>query len=423
MTLNPASQLRGEVDIPGDKSISHRALLLAAIARGRSRIEGRATGADQDSMIDCLRSLGVSIEEHRGVARIHGAGLDGLRSPAGDLDCGNSGATMRFLTGAAAGIEGVSIRLVGDKSLSRRPMERVAEPLRVMGATVATADGGMPPVEVHGGRLRGATLQLDVASAQVKTAVLLAALNATGETAVTAPASRDHTERMLRRLGVDIEIGATIRVRPPGSLPAFEMTVPGDPSAAAFWVVLGNVHPRAALMLHNVCLNPSRTGFLRVLGRMGATVEMSDMRDVAGEAVADITVRSSALHGVEVTVDEVPSLIDEVPVLAVAAATAEGETWFRGVGELRVKEIDRLAAIAEGLDKMGAGMEVRGDDLLVRGGARLSGAKVTSGGDHRMAMSLAVAAAVAKGPTTLGGADAAAVSYPSFFTELERLTT
>jgi 3-phosphoshikimate 1-carboxyvinyltransferase len=365
--LDPVPKLQGEVDIPGDKSISHRALLLAAMARGRSRIEGGAAGADQDSMVDCLRSIGVAIDDDGGVARIHGAGLDGLRSPSADLDCGNSGATMRFLTGALAGVEGLAARLVGDASLSRRPMERVAEPLRRMGATIATADGGMPPVEVEGGGLRGLALELDVASAQVKTAVLLAALNATGETTITAPASRDHTERMLRRLGVDIEIGPTIRVRPPGSLPAFEMTVPGDPSAAAFWVVLGSVHLHAALMLHNVCLNPSRTGFLRVLGRMGATIEMSDMRDVAGEA-------------------------------------------------------DRLAAIADGLSRMGASTEVTGDDLLVRGGAKLKGAGVSSGGDHRMAMSLAVAAAIAKGPTTLDGADAAAVSYPSFYAELERLT-
>jgi 3-phosphoshikimate 1-carboxyvinyltransferase len=420
--LTPAARLRGEVTVPGDKSISHRALVLATMARGRSRIEGRARGADQDSMVGALRALGAGVSEDGDVTGVEGVELTGLRSPAADIDCGNSGATMRFLAGALAGIEGVSATLIGDSSLSRRPMDRVAGPLRRMGAEVETWANGMPPLRVSGRHLRGVEHRLEVASAQVKTAILLAALNAEGETSVVAPPSRDHTERMLRRLGVDIEIGGTIRLRPPDHLPAFEMSVPGDPSSAAFWVVLAAAHPDAELVVRNVCLNPSRAGFLAVLGRMGAAVEMFDTREVGGEAVADILVRSASLTATDVDAEEVPAVVDEVPVLAVAAASAQGESRFRGLGELRVKEVDRLAAIAAGLGRMGVAVELSGDDMLVRGGAPIRGADLGSGGDHRMAMSLAIAATLAHEPSRLDGGDAADVSYPGFFQQLDALT-
>ncbi|MFY9614501.1 MAG: 3-phosphoshikimate 1-carboxyvinyltransferase [Candidatus Dormiibacterota bacterium] len=422
MPFLPAARLRGEIVVPGDKSISHRALVLAAMAQGRSRVEGRARGADQESMVGGLAALGVEIEDDGDVTNVHGVGLRGLATAAADIDCGNSGATMRFLAGAISGIEGAGANLVGDASLSLRPMDRVAEPLRRMGADVETGVDGRPPVRVTGRQLHGAVHHVDVASAQVKTAILLAALNADGETTITAPPSRDHTERLLGRLGVDIETGGTIRVLPPTALPAFEITVPGDPSSAAFWVVLAAAHPDAEVIVHNVCLNPTRAGFLAVLGRMGARIEMFDTRDVAGEAVADILVRSAALRGTDVEAGEIPSLVDEVPVLAVAAAMAEGETRFRGVGELRVKETNRLAAIAEQLGRLGIEAKVEADDLLVSGAGRLHGGELSSSGDHRMAMSLAVAASLADGPSRLAGAVAADVSYPDFYAELRSLS-
>jgi 3-phosphoshikimate 1-carboxyvinyltransferase len=422
MPFLPAARLRGEIVVPGDKSISHRALVLAAMAQGSSRIEGRAGGADQESMVGGLAALGVEIEDDGEVTHVHGVGLRGLATAAADIDCGNSGATMRFLTGAISGIESAGATLVGDASLSLRPMDRVAEPLRRMGAEVETAEKGLPPLRVVGQRLHGAQHHVDVASAQVKTAILLAALNAEGETAITTPSSRDHTERMLARLGVEIETGDTIRLTPPARLPAFEMTVPGDPSSAAFWVVLAAAHPDAELIVRNVCLNPTRAGFLAVLGRMGAHVEMFDTREVAGEAVADILVRSAALQGTEVEPGEVPSLLDEVPVLAVAAAMAKGETRFRGVGELRVKEVDRLTAIADQLGRLGIDAAVDGEDLRVLGAGRLQGARLSSGGDHRMAMSLAVAASLAVGPSEMTGAAAVDVSYPDFYAELRSLS-
>jgi len=415
--------VRGRVVVPGDKSISHRALVLAALAEGRSRIAHRATGDDQASMIRCLEALGVTVSAEADSATVDGVGLRGLRSPAADLDCGNSGATMRFLAGAVAGVAGVRARLSGDASLSRRPMERVAAPLRRLGAEVSCAPGGTPPLEVAGRPLTGAAIDLDVPSAQVKTAVLLAALNASGATSVREPApTRDHTERMLRRLGVELtQRDGNLELRPPASLPAFAISVPGDPSSAAFWAVLAAAHEDAEVEIPGVCLNPTRTGALEVLRRMGARVEVLNRRDEAGEEVGDLVVRSAALHGTEVTAAEVPALVDEVPVLAVAAAAADGETVMRGLGELRVKESDRLTAIAAALGLMGVAAEVDGDDLRIRGGG-LRGAALDSAGDHRLAMALAVAGELASGGTTIRGAGAAAVSYPAFFDELSRLS-
>ena len=392
------------------------------MARGRSRIEGRARGADQDSMVGAaLRALGAGVSEDGDVTGVEGVELTGLRSPAADIDCGNSGATMRFLAGALAGIEGVSATLIGDSSLSRRPMDRVAGPLRRMGAEVETWADGMPPLRVSGRHLRGVEHRLEVASAQVKTAILLAALNAEGETSVVAPPSRDHTERMLRRLGVDIEIGGTIRLRPPDHLPAFEMSVPGDPSSAAFWVVLAAAHPDAELVVRNVCLNPSRAGFLAVLGRMGAAVEMFDTREVGGEAVADILVRSASLTATDVDAEEVPAVVDEVPVLAVAAASAQGESRFRGLGELRVKEVDRLAAIAAGLGRMGVGVELSGDDMLVRGGAgRLRGADLGSGGRSPDGDEPGGGRGRRRRPVAAGGRERRGCLVPGFLRRVER---
>ena len=425
ITLVPTAALRGELTVPGDKSISHRALVLAAAAEGMSAIGGRAEGADQDSMVACLRALGVGFDGTVAATEVRGVGLRGFATPSADLDCGNSGATMRFLTGLLSGVPGMTAQLTGDASLSRRPMTRVAEPLRGMGAEVETSVDGRPPLRVSGRPLRGVDLAVEVASAQVKTAILLAALNAAGRTALTAPVSRDHTERLLRVLGVDLEVDdkGTITLTPPDRLPPLDLAVAGDPSSAAVWAVLGTIHPDADVLIRGVCLNPGRTGFLEVLRRMGADIETTNVRQVGGEDVGDIHVRSAALRATEVGAAEVPTLVDEVPVLAVAASMADGETWFRGLGELRYKEVDRVEAVARQLGRMGAEIEVEGDDMLVRGRGRLQGAEVDSLGDHRMAMSLAVAASVAAGETRISGADVVAISYPGFFSELEKIST
>jgi 3-phosphoshikimate 1-carboxyvinyltransferase len=420
--VSPAARIRGRVTVPGDKSISHRALLLAAIADGHSTIMGRAVGEDQDSMVACLRALGVGIEEDGSRTTVSGVGLRGLRSPAAELDCGNSGATMRFLTGLLAGIPGMQAILVGDRSLRRRPMARVAEPLRRMGADVGTSPSGLPPISVHGRQLRGADHHLAVASSQVKTAILLAGLNAAGQTFIVGrDTGRDHTERMLRELGVDIESGDAIRLRPPGAIPAFEMVVPGDPSSAAFWLVLAAAHPDASVEVAGVGVNPTRAAFITVMRRMGSEIDVGDEATAGGEPTATLTARSSQLRATDIEPDEVSALVDEIPILAVAAVCAEGTSVFRGLGELRLKETDRLEAVATQLRLMGMTVAVEDDDLLITGGRRLRGARVFSHGDHRMAMCLAVAASLASGESKIEGADAVSVSYPGFFEVLARL--
>jgi 3-phosphoshikimate 1-carboxyvinyltransferase len=414
--IMPAAAIRGRLSMPGDKSISHRALVLGAIADGESTIHGRAAGEDQESMVRCLQALDVRIQTDGDLTLVGGVGLRGLRSPLGELDCGNSGATMRFLTGVLAGVEGVEAVLVGDASLSTRPMARVADPLRRMGAEIGTSPAGLPPVVVSGRQLRGADHHLAIGSAQVKTAILLAGLNADGQTyIISRDTGRDHTERMLRQLGVDIESADAIRLRPPSSIPAFEMTVPGDPSSAAFWLVLGAIHPDAEVSVTGVCVNPTRSGFIDVLQRMGADIRLSDEAQSGGEPTATVTSRSSTLSSTEIDSTEVSALLDEIPILSVAAACAQGTSVFKGLSELRLKEVDRVAAISGELSRMGAEVGVAGDDLVIRGGRGLRGAMVDSRGDHRLAMSLAVAATVAHGPTELAGAGAAAVSYPAFF--------
>jgi 3-phosphoshikimate 1-carboxyvinyltransferase len=422
LRLQPARAIRGRVSVPGDKSISHRALLLAAIADADSDISGRAQGEDQASMVRCLRALGVTIEGEGDRSVVRGIGLRGIRNPGGPLDCGNSGATMRFLAGLLAGTPGIEAVLVGDASLSRRPMQRVAEPLRRMGAIVETSAEGLPPVTVHGVQLQGAEHHLPMPSAQVKTAILLAGLNASGETTIFGrDTGRDHTERLLRLLGVDIEGADPIRLRPPASIPGFDLAIPGDASSAAFWLVLGAVHPDATVTATGVGVNATRTGFLDVLRRMGADIKLSDPSQSGDEPIATLSARTSALKGTEIEPAEVSALLDEVPILAVAAAGAEGTSRFRGLGELRVKEADRVAAVAAELGRMGARITVDGDDLVIIGGKRLAGASVDSHGDHRIAMSLGVAAMIATGETVVSGTDVVAVSYPSFFEVLSDL--
>jgi len=422
-TISTPGRIRGDIAVPGDKSISHRALVLAALAEGRSRITHRARGEDQESMVRCLSRLGVTLVAGEDDVEVVGVGLRGLHEPAADLDCGNSGNTIRFLTGALAGTPDVVARLVGDASLSRRPMQRLATPLATLGADVRVSPDGTAPVDVRGRRLRGGLVRIEVPSAQVKTAVLLAALQADGVTTVTeSTLTRDHLERLLRQLGVDVRLGDAITLRPPTRIEGFNLAVPGDPSSAAFWAVLAAAHPDSDLRVRGVCLNPARTGFLDVLLRMGADITVEGQHQEGGEMVGDLHIRSSALRGVVVDKWEVPSMIDEVPVLALAAAVATGDSSFEGLAELRYKEVDRVAAVQRQVAALGAQIEMRGDDLLVAGSSTLKGAAVSSEGDHRIAMALAVAGSIATGETSLEGSEAAAVSYPDFYQQLEAVS-
>lgn len=419
VVVHPAPALAGTVVLPADKSIAHRAALLAALADGESEIVGYSDAADPQSTLACLRALGVPAEARDGSVLVQGHGPQGFQAPAAPLDCGNSGTTMRLLMGVLAG-QRFSATLVGDASLSARPMRRVAEPLGQMGARI-TLNDGHAPVRVEGGTLRGITYRLPVASAQVKSAVLLAGLLARGTTTVIEPApTRDHTERML---GLpSLEIGGARHVSVEGGTPvrARLRVVPRDFSAAAFFLVAASVAEDALVEMKSVGLNPTRTALLDVLRAMGARVEISGERERGGEPVADVRVRASGgLTGVEIGGALVPNLIDEIPALAVAAALAEGRTVIRDAAELRVKETDRIAATAAFLRAMGAEVRELTDGLEIAGGRPLRGAVVEAAGDHRIAMAAAIAALSASGPTTIRGASAAAVSFPGFWDALD----
>ncbi len=414
--------LRGVVRVPGDKSISHRAVMLGALAEGTTQVRNFLAGEDCLSTVRCLRALGAEVRLEGDRATVVGRGWEGLAEPEEVLDCGNSGTTMRLLLGILAGLPLFAV-LTGDASLRRRPMGRVVRPLERMGARVDGRSGGeLAPLAVRGGGLRAAEFTLPVASAQVKSALLLAGLRAEGRTAVTEPSrSRDHTERLLPRFGVPVEVdGLTVAVAGPARLRAAEVEVPGDISAAAFFLVAAAVVPGSRLVLPGVGVNPTRAGLLEVLEAMGARVRRLNEREEAGEPVADLEVEASELRGVQVGGDLVPRLIDEVPALAVAAACAEGVTEIRDAAELRVKESDRIAALARELGRLGAAVEELPDGLRIRGGRPLRGAECDSGGDHRLAMALAVAGLVAEGETVVADAACAAVSFPGFWEVLSR---
>ena len=421
--------LRGTVRVPGDKSISHRALLFGAIAEGTTRIEGLLPAEDPLSTAACLRAMGVAVSaiEADQPVLVKGVGLDGLQEPNTVLDCGNSGTTMRLMLGLLAGRQGRHFVLTGDDSLRRRPMRRVGDPLAEMGATIAGRSGGnLAPLAIQGRQLRGTTVRAPVASAQVKSALILAALTAEGPTSVIEPVqSRDHTERMLRAFGADLSVGSAgdteVTITPGATLRGQDVVVPGDISSAAFWLVAGAITPGAELTVENVGLNPSRTGILDVLEQMGARIELLNRRDVAGEPVGDLRVSHGPLQAFTIGAELIPRLVDEIPVLAVAACCAEGTSRVSGAEELRVKETDRLAVMARQLGAMGARIEEFADGMAIQGGVQLQGAEVDSETDHRVAMSLAVAAQVASGATTLHRSEAAAVSYPRFWDDLQRL--
>ena len=427
--LRAGGSLKGRVKVPGDKSISHRALLFGAIAEGTTTIEGLLPAEDPISTAACLRAMGVSISpvEPSGIVTVDGVGLDGLKEPAEILNCGNSGTTMRLMLGLLAGRDGRHFVLDGDASLRRRPMRRVGQPLASMGADVRGRDSGnLAPLAVQGRPLRGTVIGTPVASAQVKSALLLAALTAESATTVIEPAqSRDHSERMLKAFGADLtvggEMGRHISVTPGATLRGQNVIVPGDISSAAFWLVAGSLVPGADITIVNVGLNPTRTGILEVLDQMGARIEVLNPRDVAGEPVGDLRVTHGPLQPFDFGDEIMPRLVDEVPILSVAACFCDGESRISGASELRVKETDRLAVMARQLKAMGADIEEHDDGMTIRGGRPLTGAVLDSETDHRVAMSLAVAAMLAKGDSSLARSEAAAVSYPTFWDELERL--
>jgi 3-phosphoshikimate 1-carboxyvinyltransferase len=412
------------VRVPGDKSISHRALLLGAIAEGPSRVQDFLPAADCQATLHLVRALGIQVEEHTpSTLTVHGRGLHGLQEPEDILSCGRSGTTMRLLAGLLAGQPFLSL-LSGDAQLRRRPMGRVVEPLRRMGASVMGRDGGrLPPLAIQGGTLRGIDYTLPVASAQVKSALLLAGLYADGPTTLHVPGpARDHTERSLLAMGAKLDAGAWgVGISPGRPLQPVDIIVPGDFSSVAFLLVAAILVPGSECTIKDVGVNPTRTGLLDVVQAMGAGVTVHDERIVGGEPVADLTARSSELRGVEVGDDLVVRMIDEFPVLAVAATQAHGETVVRDAAELRVKETDRIATTVEELRRLGAEIEPRPDGFVVYGPTPLAGSTVHSHGDHRLAMALAVAGLIAKGETVVQGVACIADSFPGFEATLAHL--
>ena len=428
LTIAPPADLalRGRIQIPGDKSISHRALMLGALAEGETTIAGLLLGEDPHSTAACFRSMGATISElNADRVTVRGIGLGSLQEPIDILDAGNSGTTMRLMLGILASHPDRFFTVTGDGSLRSRPMNRVINPLRQMGAEIWHRQGGFAPIAVQGQTLRPITYTSPIASAQVKSCILLAGLMTEGETTVIEPAlSRDHSERMLQafgaklttdpdRLSVTIAGGSTLRGQ--------AVIVPGDISSAAFWLVAGAIVPDSDLTIENVGVNPTRTGILEALQQMQADITLENERIVAGEPVADLRVRSSQLKAGSIAGDLIPRLIDEIPILAVAAAVAEGTTKIRDASELRVKESDRLAVMAAQLQKMGVSVTEHPDGLDIVGGTTLKGAEVDSYTDHRIAMSLAIAALRAQDTTTIHRAEAAAVSYPNFTPTLQQV--
>jgi 3-phosphoshikimate 1-carboxyvinyltransferase len=420
--ITPAASLRGALRLPGDKSISHRYAMLAAIAEGVTRIRNYAPGADCRSTLECLGALGAPVEQQGHEVVIAGRGLAGLKEPAGTLDAGNSGSTLRMLSGILAA-QPFSTQIAGDESLSRRPMDRIMRPLAAMGASIQAREGRYPPLEIHGGALQPIDYALPVASAQVKTCVLFAGLHAGGVTTVREPVrTRDHTELALREFGAGLEVRErVISVRGPARLTARELTVPGDLSTAAFFLVAALLVPDSELVLEQVGLNPTRAALLDFLAGMGAGISIPRGAQQAGELAGDIVVRHSRVRGGVVEGALTAALIDEIPVLAVLGAASEQGLTVRDAAELRIKETDRIATLADNLRRMGVALEVRPDGFEVPGGQSFHAAELDSFGVHRIAMAAAVAALAADGESTVAGAEAAAVSYPDFFRALAQL--
>lgn len=413
---------RGELSVPGDKSISHRGIMLGAIANGTTEITNFLQGADCLSTISCFQKLGIVIENKGSQALVHGRGLHGLAAPSQVLDVGNSGTTTRLISGILAG-QPFPSTLDGDASIRRRPMKRIFTPLSAMGAHFQCQDSGCAPFTIQGGNLRHIHYHSPIASAQVKSAILLAGLYGDGITRVTEPVlSRDHTERMLAGFGADITSeGTTASIRPEPKLEAQSIHVPGDISSAAYFIALGLITPGSEILIQNVGINPTRSGILTAAAAMGAELTLLNERNVSGEPVADILVTSSSLHGTVIEGAQIPTLIDEIPIIAIMAAFAEGATTIKDAQELKVKESDRIAVVSENLNAMGGKVTPMEDGMIIEGGYPLHGAHIRTFQDHRIAMSFYIAALNADGESTFDDRSCVAVSYPSFYQDIEAL--
>ena len=427
MNISASKPLRGTLTVSGDKSISHRAVMFGSLATGTTEIEGFLPGEDCLSTIRCFRSMGVQIEQNGSSVKVFGRGLRELTAPAGILDCGNSGTTTRLLSGVLAAQHFNSV-LSGDASIQRRPMKRIMIPLRAMGADITSISGNdCAPLSVHGKQLYGIHFNSPIASAQVKSAVLLAGLYASGQTTVTEPAlSRDHTERMLRSFGAKVltcnfEDRPSVTVTETQNLYGTEISVPGDISSAAFFLVGASIVPGSEVVLRNVGINPTRDGVISALRAMGAKIEVLEVRNEDSEPAADLLVRYAPLHGTEIGGALIPRLIDELPVLAAAAAVAEGRTVIRDAAELKVKESNRIRTMAEGLSRLGAKVEETEDGLIIDGGAALHGGAVESYSDHRIAMSFAILSLVTDGEVRISDPDCVNISAPTFYEDLKSL--
>ena len=424
--ISRAKKFKGEFSPPSDKSISHRAVIFSSLSKGKSAIRNLLKAEDPVSTINAFRALGVEIDDRGEEVIVHGNGIHGLTEPINVIDCGNSGTTIRMLSGVLSGNPFFSV-LTGDESLRKRPMARVINPLREMGARImARAEDRYPPVAIRGGKLRPVKYSMPVASAQVKSAILLAGLYAEGETEITEPVkSRDHSERMLPAFGAEVTVeGLRVRIEGVTELKGTDIHVPGDFSSAAFFIVGALLIRNSDITIKNTGINPTRTGLLRTLEKMGAEIELSNIRDLSGEPVADIRCKGEAgLRAIEVTKEKVPALIDEFPVLCVAATQAEGITTIRGAGELRVKESDRIKSMATELRKMGADVEEFEDGLSIKGRTTLRGAEVESYGDHRIAMAMTIAGLIAEGTTGIHGIGAVNISFPGFLEIIRKMTS
>ena len=429
-TVKGGCNLKGKIKVPGDKSISHRALIIGSIAQGETVIEGFLHSEDPLSTADCLRKLGVKIPhiKENEPFKIHGLGVDGFEEPKGILNCGNSGTTMRLLMGLLAGIEGKNFILTGDDSLNERPMGRVRKPLSLMGGKLfGRSNGNKAPISISGRKLKGCVIGTPVASAQVKSALLLAGLNATGTTSVIEPASsRDHTERMLKAFGADIdirgELGRNVVIKPGKPLIGQNIFIPGDISSAAFWLIAASIVPNSEVIVQNIGLNKTRTGILDVMDMMGCNYEIVEQSIIAGEPIGSINVKTSNnLKPFTIEGDILPKLIDEIPILTVAACFCQGVSEIKDAKELRVKETDRLKVMARQLKKFGAKISEKEDGLIITGESKFNSAEVDSETDHRVSMSLAIASLLAKGSSKIHRANASNVSYPTFWNDFEKL--
>ena len=429
-TVKGGGSLQGVITVPGDKSISHRALILGGISEGETIISGFLNSEDPLSTADCLRKLGVKISkiDPSEPFVVQGKGLEGLEEPKEILNCGNSGTTMRLLMGLLASHKGKNFILTGDKSLSERPMGRVCKPLRLMGGKLFGREGGnKAPIAISGEKLKGCVIGTPVASAQLKSAILLAGLNASGPTSVIEPASsRDHTERMLKAFGANIqvrgELGRNVVINPGKSLQGQKVLIPGDISSASFWMIAASIVPNSNITIQNVGLNPSRIGILKIMELMGCNYEIKNESIIAGEPIGNIHVQTSSnLKPFTIQGDILPKLIDEIPILTVAACFCSGTSQIKDASELRIKETDRLKVMAEQLRKFGAIIEEKKDGLIIQGDSNFIGAEVDSETDHRVSMSLAIASILAKGSSKIFRADASNVSYPGFWDDLESL--